>query len=254
MQNSPISWVGGKRLLRKLIISKFPEHQTYVEVFSGGAWVLFGKEPSKVEVLNDIDGELINFYQVVKCCPHELLLELQWDLVSRELFNKYKKKTRVDKHQTNVQRAKNFYYILKNSFGSCGTHFGYTPSNKPNFNLNEINKIIFFTYERLKKVTIENLDYKELIRKYDRDYTLFYLDPPFRTPTSKKYASYFLDEDFIQLNEVLHGIQGKFLLSINNDSFIRKLFKGFKIEKAETTYSMMNSKTKKVKELLIKNY
>lgn len=81
MMNSPIPWLGGKRLLRKRVISLFPEHKCYVEVFGGGAWVLFGKEPSSVEVLNDIDGELINFYRIVKCCHHELLLELQWDLV-----------------------------------------------------------------------------------------------------------------------------------------------------------------------------
>lgn len=62
MLNSPIRWVGGKSRLRKHIIPLIPPHTCYVELFAGGAWVLFGKQPSPVEVLNDIDQELINFF------------------------------------------------------------------------------------------------------------------------------------------------------------------------------------------------
>ena len=62
MINSPFKWVGGKSRLRKFIIPLIPEHQCYVEPFGGAAWVLFGKSPSRIEVLNDIDEELINFF------------------------------------------------------------------------------------------------------------------------------------------------------------------------------------------------
>lgn len=253
MKNSPISWLGGKRLLRKLIISKFPEHQCYVEVFGGGAWVLFGKDPSKVEVLNDIDGELINFYQVVKCCPHELLLELQWDLVSREMFKKYKTDDNED-IKSYVKKAKRFYYIIKASFGGSGNHFGVGTTTKPKLNLQEVDQIILSAHERLKRVIIENLDYKDLIERYDRDYTLFYLDPPYRTASSKTYYSYFKDEDYIRLNEVLRGIKGRFILSLNDEIFTRELFKGFNIERVKTTYSIMKNAAKKVNELLIMNF
>lgn len=181
--NSPIPWLGGKRLLRKRVIDLFPEHKCYVEVFGGGAWVLFGKEPSSVEVLNDIDGELINFYRIVKCCHHELLLELQWDLVSREYFSKLKREE-PNPDCSNVLRAKRFFYLIKASFGGQGGNFGVTPSAKPKLNLVEVDTVIQKAHDRLKRVTIEQLDFEPLITRYDRDYTLFYLDPPYRTPSS----------------------------------------------------------------------
>jgi len=65
-----------------------PPHECYVEVFAGAAWVLFGKQPSKIEVLNDIDGEVINFFGVVKERPEELIASFEWDLVSREEFER----------------------------------------------------------------------------------------------------------------------------------------------------------------------
>jgi len=88
MIRSPFKWVGGKSRLRKTIISMLPPHECYVEVFAGAAWVLFGKQPSKIEVLNDIDGEVINFFGVVKERPEELIASFEWDLVSREEFER----------------------------------------------------------------------------------------------------------------------------------------------------------------------
>src|SRR4051794_21454863 len=83
MLNSPIKWVGGKSRLRKQIISLLPPHTCYVELFAGAAWVLFGKPPSNVEVLNDIDQDLVNFFRVVKEKPEELIASFDWELVSR---------------------------------------------------------------------------------------------------------------------------------------------------------------------------
>ncbi len=63
---SPIKWAGGKSRVRDTIIAMLPKHDCYVEVFGGAGWVLFGKEPSRVEVFNDIDGDIVNFFEVVK--------------------------------------------------------------------------------------------------------------------------------------------------------------------------------------------
>lgn len=89
MLKSPLRWVGGKFRVREKIIAKFPEHECYVELFSGAAWVLFGKpaESSKSEVLNDLDGELVNFWRVVKHRPAEFTEAASWMLASRELFD-----------------------------------------------------------------------------------------------------------------------------------------------------------------------
>lgn len=86
---APICWLGGKSRLRNKIIQCLPEHTCYVEVFGGAGWVLFGKEPSKVEVYNDIDGELVNFFRVIKNCHKAFVQTFDWILVSRKLFKDF---------------------------------------------------------------------------------------------------------------------------------------------------------------------
>src|SRR3954471_8742303 len=88
MLNSPFKWVGGKSRLRKAIIPLLPEHTCYVEPFAGAAWVLFGKPPSDVEILNDKEQELINFFRVVKEKSEELIASFEWELVSRTEFER----------------------------------------------------------------------------------------------------------------------------------------------------------------------
>ena len=77
--NSPFKWVGGKSRLRREIIPILPPHTCYVEPFAGAAWVLFGKPPSEVEVINDIDDQLINFFRVVKEKPEEFVASFEWE-------------------------------------------------------------------------------------------------------------------------------------------------------------------------------
>ena len=86
--NSPFKWVGGKSRLRKQIIKFLPDHTCYVELFCGAAWVLFAKQPSQVEVINDIDQDLINFFRVVKNRPEELIASFEWELVARAEFTR----------------------------------------------------------------------------------------------------------------------------------------------------------------------
>src|SRR5574341_2431397 len=110
MINSPFKWVGGKSRLRKQIISLLPKHTCYVEPFAGAAWVLFGKPRSDVEVLNDIDQELINFFRVVKEKPQDLIASFEWELVSRAEFERLANMQPGD--LSDVQRAHRFYYII----------------------------------------------------------------------------------------------------------------------------------------------
>jgi len=81
--SGPLSYIGGKNRLAKRVIEIFQEHTTYVEAFAGGAQVFFRKEPSKVEVLNDLDGEIVNFYRVCQQYHDELLRYFRSVLVSR---------------------------------------------------------------------------------------------------------------------------------------------------------------------------
>ena len=80
----PLPYIGGKRAIAKKIIEVFPKHTTYVEPFAGGAQVFFHKEPSKVEVLNDLDGEMVNFFRVCQQHYEELLRYTRFLIVSRK--------------------------------------------------------------------------------------------------------------------------------------------------------------------------
>jgi DNA adenine methylase len=113
--DAPICWLGGKRRLRKTIIKLIPEHTCYVEVFGGAGWVLFGKEPSKAEIYNDIDGELVNFFRIVKNCHRAFLQAYDLMLVSRKLFTDFVNTDPADLDE--IQRAVRFFYIIKTAFG-----------------------------------------------------------------------------------------------------------------------------------------
>jgi hypothetical protein len=116
----PLSYIGGKRSLAKRIIAIFPEHTTYVEAFAGGAQVFFHKEPSKVEVLSDLDGEIVNFFRVCQLHYEELLRYFRFILVSRKWFDLLKATDPA--MLTDVQRAARYLYLLKGSFASLVRH------------------------------------------------------------------------------------------------------------------------------------
>ena len=105
--NSFIAWIGGKKLLRKEIVKRFPEEgfTRYVEVFGGAGWVLFEKEQGKeLEVFNDRDSNLINLYRCIKYHCGELQRELEWLTISREQF--FDSKSQLDSQGlTDIQRA-----------------------------------------------------------------------------------------------------------------------------------------------------
>src|ERR1041384_7036620 len=111
----PLSYVGGKNRIAAQIISLIPKHKTYVEAFAGGAQVLFRKKPSDVEVINDLDGELVNFYRVCQVHHEELLRSLSFILLSRKWYSLLVK-TPPEK-LTDIQRAARYFIIQKCSFG-----------------------------------------------------------------------------------------------------------------------------------------
>lgn len=184
MINSPIKWVGGKSRLRKRIIELLPAHTCYVEPFSGAAWVLFGKPPSPVEVLNDIDQDLVNFFRVVKECPQELIKSFEWELVARAEFERL---ANLDPNTLNeVQRARRFYYLIMAGWGGELNYPRFQTSindggggNRLIGALKTLENRLKPVHERLRSVIIECLDWRKCIDRYDRSGTLMYLDPPY---------------------------------------------------------------------------
>ena len=104
MIKPPISRMGGKSKLRKTIIEKLPPHICYVELFFGAGWVYFAKSPSRVEVINDVDKELINLFKMVKYHSPEIERLLEYEFSGRDIFEEYKNYTvRSEEHTSELQ-------------------------------------------------------------------------------------------------------------------------------------------------------
>ena len=242
--NSFISWIGGKKLLRNKIIEQFPEeYDRYVEVFGGAGWVLFAKEKKGIEVYNDINSNLVNLYKCVKYHPEALQKELDGILMSRELFQDAIWETRG---LTDIQKAARFFVAIKESFGSKMETFGLQPKN-----MKVAVDFLKIASERLNTVVIENRDFDKIIQSYDKEGTLFYLDPPYYK-TERYYQGGFTIEDHKRLRETLENIRGKFILSYNDYPEIRELYQGYEMIEVDRNNNLATGK--RYKELIIKNY
>ena len=248
----PLPYIGGKNRLAKKIISMLPEHTTYVEAFAGGAQVLFHKSPSNVEVLNDLDFDIVNFFRVCQWHYEELVRYLRFCLASRELHELHVKTNPAT--LTDIQRAGRFFYLQKNSFGGLilkqKFHYGITqPSN---YNPERIPQIIEQAHQRLRRVQIESLPYEQILEKFDRPTTVFYLDPPYWGP--KLYRHNFSESDFHLLAERLARLKGRFILSLNDRPEVRETFADFDIRREEIAYTAQANPAKRYGELLITNF
>jgi DNA adenine methylase len=254
---SPLGYLGGKSRLAKRIVERIPPHTCYVEPFCGGAWVYFTKPPSNVEVLNDLDGDLVSFWRVIRNHLPEFLRCLNFQLVSREDFQRELKQDAT--LMTDIQRAVRYYRLQRMGYGgkTAGRTFG-TSCTRPNsLNMPKAEEVLSETHARMARTTIEHLDACECIRRYDSDKTFFYIDPPYWN--ADFYAVSFKGEDFCRLRDTLNEVKGRFILSLNDTPEVREVFKQFQIESIETKYSLGNTKTSKGtrgvdrKEVLIHN-
>lgn len=128
----PLVYVGGKHRAASLILPPIPEHRTYTEVFAGGAQIFFRKQPSKLEVLNDLNHDVVNFFRVCQSHYEELVRYLQFTVVSRHWYDLLAK-TPPDS-LTDIQRAGRFLFLQKNSFAGrvIQQNFRYSIVQRPN--------------------------------------------------------------------------------------------------------------------------
>ena len=222
--NSFMSWVGGKKALREEIVRRFPlYYERYIEVFGGGGWVLFHKQPGRdFEVYNDFNSLLANLYRCVRDRHEELIDALRYVLNSREDFELLRDALARDSPATPVQKASWFYQIIRYSYASGLTSYGSQPHDiRSDFPLIEQ------AHRRLKDVVVANKDFEKLIRQYDRPVSFFYCDPPYHA-TDGYYQNIgedgFTEKDHIRLRDTLLSMEGRFLLSYNDDAFVRELY------------------------------
>jgi DNA adenine methylase len=248
----PLAYIGGKNRIAKKIIEIFPNHTTYVEPFAGGAQVFFHKEPSAVEVLNDLNGDVVNFFRICQHHHEELLRYLKFTLVSRKWFTLFEKEN--PDTLTDIQRAARFFYLQKNGFAGLVERRRYhcLVVQAPGFNLERLPQILENVHKRLERVQIECLPYTKILDRFDRPKSLFYLDPPYWG--RKLYKFNFTDDDFAKLAERLHSLHGKFVLSLNDVPRVRELFKDFHLREIEFHYTAQQKAGKRFRELLITNF
>ena len=253
--NSFMSWIGGKKALRDEIIARFPtDYKRYIEVFGGGGWVLFHKNPgSDFEVYNDRNPNLANLYRCVRDHPDELISELTYALNSRTDFDYIRKIMKTPTEIPDVKRAAYFYQLIRYSYASGLDSYASQPHSMwNNFPL------ITNACARLQKVVIENKDFEKLIDQYDRPESFFYCDPPYFETEDYYEDVGFTKDDHIRLADRLSSIDGKYLLSYNDCPEIRELYekRGARIESISrlSNIAQRYEAGKQYDELIISNY
>lgn len=245
------AYPGGKWPIRKTVVGCFPQHTTYVDVFGGSAAILLTKEPSRGEVFNDKNQEIVNFFRVVKHRPAELAERSRTWIHSRKFFTEHRDSTMP---MDELERAFRFWVLLADSFGARGLHYGMAKG--PVHSVTHAREHLQLVAERLKDVHVECLDFLKVISLYDAPDTFFYLDPPYRN-TKGGSSNYDLltDEEWKVMHDTLRKIKGKFLLSSNDDAFVLGLFRKFPTRHIKVPVTLSNkSNSERRSEILVSNY
>jgi len=217
---SPLGWVGGKFFLVKELLKLVPQHKVYVEPFGGAAHLLFAKDPamSDLEVYNDIDSGLVNFFRVLRDeeKAKKLIEKVYLTPYSREEF--YFCRDTWESCEDEVERAYRWLVVAKMSFAGCfGTSWGFNLKMKDVVQRwSSMPEKLIRAVERLKFVQVENRDFREIFKLYDSEDTFFYCDPPY-VPEARKLERVYRYEMFIEdhkdLISIILNVKGKVLLS-----------------------------------------
>ena len=250
-------YIGGKRHLAaqiSRIIAGTP-HKVYAEPFTGMGGVFFRRTTRPdVEVINDFSRDVVTLFRILQRHYPQFVETLKWQLSSRADFDRLMK---VDPSTlTDLERAGRFLYIQRMCYGGkvSSRVFGLAAERPGRFDLTKLIPMLEDVHERLAGVVIECLDYKDFITRYDGPETLFYLDPPYYGCEGDYGAGMFSREEFGRMTELLSGIQGRFILSLNDTPEVREIFNAFTIRQVQTTYSIASTESQKVFEVLISNF
>lgn len=212
---TPITYYGGKQKLTKKILAALPAHKLYAEPFVGGGAIFFAKDKSHVEVINDCNKELINFYKIVQDDFVSLEKLIRITLHSRDLHRKAKVVYCNPDMFTEIKRAWAVWTLATQSFSSMlDGSWGYDIAKRTT-SKKVANKRNSFTEEyaiRLQDVQIECTDALRIINSRDTSTSFFYCDPPYYNSDMGHYDGYTID-DYEKLLKTLSKIKGKFLLS-----------------------------------------
>ena len=256
----PISYYGGKNQMLKYLLPLIPKHELYCEPFVGGGAKFWAKEPSKIEVINDKNGFITNFYKVIKANFDALANKIKVTLHSRQSYKEALLIYKMPEIHCEIDKAWAMWVLANMSYGSIlGAGFGYNKKTK-NSCASKVNfkRDLFehtdFLKKRLENTTIEHSEAHEIIYRFDTKDTYFYIDPPYIDSHQGHYEGYNSD-DFERDLTCLSKIKGKFLLSSFDSDILKKYVKNNNWHqiKIERSMSMINNTRKKI-EVLTANY
>lgn len=244
-----LKYPGGKWRIAEWIISHFPEHKVYCEPFFGSGAVFFKKQPSYIETINDIDGDIVNLFRVCRESPKELYHLLAFTPFSRDEFV-----TCYQKSENPVEQARRTLVRYHQSFGTsnsskrswrnvqtyggprCSTMWNYLPQN------------IMEVCERIKDAQIENVDALELISRYNDEKTLIYCDPPYLQNLRKRklYRHETTDDYHERLLDAVKRSKSMVILSGYDNEMYNDALKDWYTDEKETTAQMGLKRKEKI--------
>lgn len=244
---------GGKKTKSREIISEFVNHKVYVEPFLGSGAIFLEKNKSVLSVINDLDKSIYNIFNGVR--QVSLVKEFdnkEWDWIpDRDRWDLYKKNIYTDNPVSDVDKIFQSLYFIRHSWSGLGK--SYTPS-RWSCKSNENYKIVLGDYiDKMKDTIVLKKDYKEVIKQFDSDNTLFYLDPPYEIAIKKNYYEHNNGFNLTEFRDTLRNIKGQFILSIDITEQTTELFNEFNLKVIDFNYQT-RKKNKDVKEYIITNF
>lgn len=247
----PAKYFGGKYYIAKEIAQLFTSHNTYVETHGGMASVLLNKERAPVEIYNDIDWNVYNFFYQLRHNEKKLQRLLSLTPYSEQEF----KDCMIDCTETDdIELARQFYVALRLSQAGRGDAFSCTlhrsrrgMADVVSGYLSAIDEELPKIVEGLREVLYVNRDALDIIEKWDGPDTLFYIDPPYLPETRKSKEVYYnemTDEQHVELAEKLNKIKGKAVVSGYPSELYDNLYKGWRVHQFNLPNNSAKSVTK----------
>lgn len=231
------AYPGGKTRLLDQILPLIPDHARYVEPFAGGLAVLLGKPCAKLEVINDLDYEVANFYRYVRYHFDALVTELGTYLSSREDFELLLK----NPGYTDLQRACRWYLLKVMSFGGMSGTFGRAVDGFTGFDRDRHIEKIRAVASRLNRVVIESQDWEEVVKFYDKPDSFHFFDPPY-VDCGKTAYNPFSEFDMERVRTRLDNLKGNWILTCDDSDACRRIFKGLPVQRTKIKYSTGNTR------------
>jgi DNA adenine methylase len=254
---TPISYYGGKQIMARHIVPVIPQHKIYTEAFVGGGAIFFLKDRAEVEVINDLNGEVVNFYKVITTDFWKLNELIQSTLHSRAQYEEAMVVYNYPALFDPIKRAWAFWILTNEGYATKIGSWGYDRSGNTMTGKISNKKIEFDVTirQRLEHAQIECNDALKVIESRDTPETFHYVDPPYIGSNMGHYAGY-KEEDFVRLLELLASCQGKFLLSNYNNKPLERAIKAnrWHVRYYDKQLSASTDKARRKVEVLVGNF